>query len=68
MEKVFACAATVTVRDVAAILKCSRSTVECLRKKDPDFPRPLKLGKIVRWRVSDISTYIDGKAENGARS
>lgn len=68
MDKDFICAATVTVRDVAAILKCSRSTVESLRKNDPDFPRPLKLGKIVRWRASDIASYIDGKSECGAQS
>ncbi len=68
MDKVFVCAATVTVRDVQEILRCSRSTVECLRKTDPDFPKPLRLGKIVRWRASDISTYIDSKAELGGVS
>ncbi len=67
MEKELVCAATITVRDIAAILRCCRSTVEGLRKKDPDFPKPLKLGKIVRWRAADISAYIEGKAESGSR-
>lgn len=45
-------------REVAELLAISRRSVWRLTSSG-DLPRPIKLGKAVRWRRSDIEEVID---------
>ena len=49
------------VRDVVRSLRVSRSTVYELLRKDPDFPRPIKIGSSTRWLQRDIGAYVQRK-------
>lgn len=53
--------ALLDVRDVVRSLRVSRSTVYELLRKDPDFPRPIKIGTSTRWLQQDIGAYIQSK-------
>lgn len=49
------------VREVARGLRVSRSTVYELLRKDPAFPRPIKIGSSTRWLQQDIGAYVQSK-------
>jgi len=48
------------VEDVQRRLNLSRSSFYRLRKKRPDFPKPLRPtgGSAVRWRKADIDAWL----------
>lgn len=46
-----------TAEDVAALLKISKRTVWRMRAT-LQLPRPVKVGGAVRWRQSDLETWI----------
>ena len=47
-----------TVDDVARLLSVSTRTVWRLLSKG-EFPEPVRLGKVVRWRLAEIQFWID---------
>lgn len=49
------------VREVGRSLHVSRSTVYELLRKDPDFPRPVKIGSSTRWVQQDLDGHIRAK-------
>lgn len=36
------------------------------RVKEPDFPKPIAIGKLKRWRKCDIDRWLDSKSDRGA--
>lgn len=47
-------------KDVAKLLGFSVSTIQRLRKNDPNFPRPVDLpSKIKIWKAADIIKYVE---------
>ncbi len=48
-----------TAREVAALPKLSVRQVWKLSRTE-GFPRPVPIGRFVRWRASDIQRLIDG--------
>ena len=46
-------------RDVLRFLKCSRSTLWLLTRKDPDFPAPRIIAGQNSWFVDEIATYME---------
>ena len=46
------------VEDVAEYLGCCRATIYS-RVKAGTFPPPMKLGRAIRWRRSDIEDWLD---------
>lgn len=46
------------VSDVQAILQLSRSAVYAAVRSG-DLPKPIKIGKSARWKVSQIESLID---------
>lgn len=51
----------VTIREVAAALSCSRTTI-WRRVKDGQLPTPLSVCGMTRWRPEDIDAFIDRAA------
>jgi predicted DNA-binding transcriptional regulator AlpA len=48
----------VTVKDVAALLACSRPTVYRIIKQDENFPEPdRRLPKMKRWLYEDVQEW-----------
>src|SRR5262249_18913790 len=53
----------VGITDMAAILDCSRETIERkLRDPDSDFPMPFTIRRKRYWRRADIRAWIAAKA------
>jgi predicted DNA-binding transcriptional regulator AlpA len=50
------------VKQVAERLAVSERTIWRLVQDDREFPKPLYLRAVVRWRVCDVDAYIDRKA------
>jgi excisionase family DNA binding protein len=50
--------ATLTVREVAALLKVSRATV-CRMDASGRLPRPLRFGRSFRWNHWEMLEWID---------
>jgi len=48
----------ITMEDVAAALKCSRTTI-WRKVKDGSLPAPVKVCGLTRWRAGDIAALID---------
>lgn len=48
----------IDIKGVTKMMSVSRSTILRL----DDFPKPIKLGRACRWRVSDLQAYIRRKA------
>ena len=57
-----------TTADVAAMLRCDPSAVRHALRRDPDFPRPLKLPACRghRWRQEDLLAWLESKARAAA--
>jgi prophage regulatory protein len=51
--------ALLTVKDIIAMLKVSKSTIYKWIK-DGKFPKPLKFGRNSRWTEEMIKEFIDG--------
>ena len=56
-----------TTQDVADLFKVSERHVRNLIKRK-QLPMPLKFGRNVRFRRSDISRILNGDAEQGLRN
>ena len=52
-----------TIKEVAKLFSVSRVTIWRWTKELHDFPRPMKIGRSVRWRERDIENYIQHRAE-----
>ncbi|WOE70143.1 AlpA family phage regulatory protein [Hydrogenimonas thermophila] len=50
-----------TNAQVAELLKIGKSTVWHKRKNDPAFPKPIKIGNIVRWNKKEIIQYLENQ-------
>jgi len=48
------------VHDVAAMLGLSDRSV-WRRVKDGNLPQPIYIGRLAKWRVIDINSYLDRK-------
>jgi excisionase family DNA binding protein len=49
-----------TVKDVCAKLKVTKSTVYKMLREDPSFPRSITIGpRVVRWKEADLTAWID---------
>ena len=48
-----------TTKDLAFILKVHPRTV-ARRKDDPGFPKPIRIGRNVRWDPEDIRKWREG--------
>lgn len=59
----------IDVREVATILKVSTRSVWRLVARE-ELPQPLRAGRSVRWRLSDIESWIDASIlrNNGDRN
>lgn len=51
-----------TVRDCAALLKLSTRQIWKLSRSER-FPRPLRIGRSVRWRAADVQRFIDADGD-----
>ena len=47
-----------TVKDVSSILNISTTTI-WRHVQSGSFPKPLKIGRLTRWRRSDIDQLIE---------
>ena len=56
--------ALLTTKEVAALLKVSPRHVQNL-VKDGTLPKPILLGRSVRFRARDIRRFLNGKADEG---
>ena len=53
-----------TTAEVQRRLACSRTQIHYYRQ-DGDFPRPIKLGRSVRFREADLDRWIRDRANPG---
>lgn len=56
--------AWLTTKEVAALLKVSPRHVQNL-VKNGTLPKPMLLGRSVRFRTPDIRRFLNGKADEG---
>ena len=56
-----------TDREVGVMLGISWRTVRRLVETDPIFPRPLKLGRCVRWDRQRLDEYLARKTREADR-
>jgi predicted DNA-binding transcriptional regulator AlpA len=57
----------VRARTIRKILDISRAQVYLLLKKDPEFPRPMKIStKIMVWSLKEINDWMVKKKVNSA--
>ncbi len=49
----------IRIEEVQDRLGVSRSTVYSLVRKHSGFPRPVHIGRALRWRLSDIERWIE---------
>ena len=54
------------IREVLDRIGLGRSKLYQLVKADPDFPRPVHVGKAVRWRDRDIEEWIGRQGQETA--
>ena len=55
-----------SVRDVAVLLGCSPRHLYRLVDAGA-FPKPIRLGKLIRWTRSSIEQHLDAAQREGAR-
>ena len=58
----------IDVNSVAQVLLCSTRMVRKLQAEDPDFPRPIRLGTLTRWRVRDIEAFFNKRGPRGRQA
>lgn len=49
----------VDAREAARLLGISRATLYVTFNRDPGFPRPVKIGRAVRWRIADLRSWVE---------
>ena len=52
----------VRVTTVANILDVCKATVWAYAAKYPDFPKPIKMAGMTRWKLSELLAYIDASS------
>lgn len=50
---------TIGISDIMDFFKVTRQTVHVWLKTNPNFPRPIKVGKRVVWKKTEIEKYIN---------
>ncbi len=50
---------TMTLAELAEVLKVSRWTVRRIAERDPTFPRPYRIGQQKRWRVICVHRWME---------
>jgi len=50
----------ITIADVLSLIPISRPTLYA-RMNEPDFPRPIRLGRRVFWKAEEIHAYLESK-------
>ena len=55
----------ITLPELSRLLGLSRATIYRQIAADPAFPRPVKIGRVTRFRESDAQTFIATTAEAG---
>jgi len=53
----------VSLKEIAALIDCSVSAIQRMRSQG-DFPQPIKLGSLLRWRLSDIENWLLTKEQS----
>lgn len=56
MREVLGDDAFIGVDDMSKILGVSRTSIYRLKERD-DFPRFIKFGQCIRWRIGDVRAY-----------
>ena len=52
-----------TNEEVARVMRVHERTLRRLRSDNPGaFPKPLQLGRVIRWRASEIKTWMESRA------
>jgi predicted DNA-binding transcriptional regulator AlpA len=51
-----------SVSEILSTIPVARSTLYRLMK-EPDFPKPVRVGSRVFWKDKEIRSYIDSKQE-----
>lgn len=54
------------VKQVAAQLDCCTRMIQILVAKG-EFPAPIRIGRLVRWREEDIAGWLQQRAEEAQR-
>ena len=52
-----------TVATFANHIDCHTATIWRNARRDPNFPQPVRIHGLTRWRVSDIEAYLNRVAE-----
>ena len=52
----------ISVMEVAKLLGIGKSTVWSKTKEDPNFPKPVKVGRVTRWRKPEVLEYMESLA------
>ena len=53
--------ALLTSEEVARLLRVNERTLRRLRTEHPEsFPAPLRLGRVLRWRASEVKAWMEG--------
>jgi predicted DNA-binding transcriptional regulator AlpA len=50
--------ALLTIPEVAALFRVGRTKLRAMRR-DPGFPTPVRSQRPIKWRSSDIETYLE---------
>ena len=50
---------TMTMGELAELLKVSRWTLRRIAERDPAFPRPYRVGQQKRWRVTHVHRWLE---------
>jgi len=63
MDRELGFPALLTSEEVARVMRVNERTLRRLRTDNPTgFPAPLQLGRALRWRASEIKTWMEGRA------
>lgn len=52
-------------REAAATLAVHPNTFDRIRRNDPTFPRPLHVGRVMRWRSDQLFNWIERQTDAG---
>jgi predicted DNA-binding transcriptional regulator AlpA len=56
----------IDLHEAAQICGCSERSIKRLEKRDPDFPKPFRIGGRLRnWLYGDVRAYVLKKAGKG---
>lgn len=55
-------------KTVLGLLDTSKASLQRLMKRDPTFPKPIRIGppssrSRLKWRAAELRAWIEGKAE-----